>query len=194
MGRTIRQWLGRSSGETLGLVFMLAACAGRAAPSASSVTLSPDAASTGLASAAPLPAPPPAPVPPDPARCGGPIDPPPERWPELEGCRVTFKAATVEPWIECTRMACGPELPCCNRCYEGALGLRIDRREVALTRGGQLLRCGDGRSCEIAKVCALPPGPAVVSGVLSHESEETAKAEGRSSSIWSLELERFEPR
>jgi hypothetical protein len=91
-------------------------------------------------------------------------------------------------------MACGPEMPCCNRCFEGTVGLLIDRREVAVTRGGQWLPCAAGRNCELDRVCALPRGPAFVTGVLTREDPQKTKAAGRSASIWSLELEHFEHR
>ncbi|HYJ08888.1 MAG TPA: hypothetical protein VEX18_07755, partial [Polyangiaceae bacterium] len=189
VGRTMRRWFVRGVPGTL----VLAACGGTpaTAPPFSAPTAARQVASSSPSE--PL-VPEPRPVPPDPARCGTPVDPPSESWSALEGCRVTFKNAEVEAWLECNMMACGPEKPCCNRCFEGTVGLRIDRREVAVTRRGQWLPCAAGRNCETDRVCALPRGPAFVTGVLSREDSENATAAGRSTNIWLLELEHFEHR
>lgn len=192
----MRRWVDRVVRGVLGTL-VLAACGGTpaAAPprrsGASTVARQIDWSSP---SEAPAPEPRPVPAPSDPARCGTPIDPPSDSWSAFEGCRVIFRKAEVEAWLQCNMMACGPKKPCCNRCFEGTVGLRIDRREVAVTRGGQWLPCAAGTECEIDRVCALPRGPAFVTGVLSREDLESAKAAGRSTNIWLLELEHFEHR
>lgn len=151
-----------------------------AAPSAppAAIARHAPAASNAPASAAEPPSEPE--PPPSTAHCKPALDPPAEAWPSLEGCSVTFKAGHVTQERQCTRMACGPELPCCNRCDTGGLALRNGPDMLLLSSSKAPLSCREGRNCDSYKDCDVPPGAAETTGVL-----------WRRNGTWYLDTQRF---
>ncbi|MDF3065250.1 MAG: hypothetical protein K0R38_851 [Polyangiaceae bacterium] len=98
--------------------------------------------------------------------CGHVLNPPVADFPRLEGCRVAFAGVRVTEERQCTLMACGEELPCCNACGPGDLAFLSEREPVLLSREGEPLSCRAGRNCTSQQDCAVPPGIADVTGVL----------------------------
>jgi hypothetical protein len=109
---------------------------------------------------------PPPPIPPPSRDCGTLLNPPTATWGTLEGCTASFSQGYVTQERECTQMACGPELPCCNRCYPGKLAFRREREWMLLSRAGAPLVCKEGRGCDATKDCDAAPGYAEVTGTL----------------------------